>query len=50
MSEIHAFISLSMLQTIGDQLPMVSFDEFYIHTNRAEINKAGAITRWLKMD
>ena len=38
------------LQTIGDQLPMMSFDEFYIHTNRAEINKAQAITRWLKMD
>ena len=37
-------------QTIGDQLPMMSFDEFYIHTNRAEINKAQAITRWLKMD
>ena len=37
-------------QTIGDQLPLVSFDEFYIHTNRAEINKAQAITRWLKMD
>ena len=29
---------------------MMSFDEFYIHTNRAEINKAQAITRWLKMD
>ena len=43
-------MSLTMLQTIGDQLPMVSFDEFYIHTNRAEINKAQAITRWLKMD
>ena len=41
---------MTMLQTIGDQLPMVSFDEFYIHTNRAEINKAQAITRWLKMD
>ena len=41
---------INFLQTIGDQLPMMSFDEFYIHTNRAEINKAQAITRWLKMD
>ena len=44
------YINICHFQTIGDQLPMMSFDEFYIHTNRAEINKAQAITRWLKMD
>ena len=37
-------------QTIGDELPLVSFDEFYIHTNRSEINKAQTFAKWLKMD
>ena len=29
---------------------MVTFDEFYIHTNRAQINKAQAQVQWLKFD
>ena len=50
IQKFNLFPNICHFQTIGDQLPMMSFDEFYIHTNRAEINKAQAITRWLKMD
>merc|ERR1712088_1015839 len=48
--EVGTFYGHKVYKTIGDQLPMVSFDEFYIHTTRAEIQKAQAIAKWLKMD
>merc|ERR1712126_624862 len=48
--EVGTFYGHKVYKTIGDDLPLISFDEFYIHTNRAEINKAQAKTRWLKMD
>ena len=39
------------LQTLKEnELPMVTFDEFYIHTNRAQINKAQSQVGWLKFD
>jgi len=31
---VGTFYGHKVYKTIGDQLPMVSFDEFYIHTNR----------------
>merc|ERR1712226_28525 len=48
--EVGTFYGHKVYKTIGDQLPMMSFDEYYIHTNRNEINKAGNAVRWLKMD
>merc|ERR1719378_1576399 len=48
--EVGTFYGHKVYKTIGDQLPLVSFDEFYIHTNRLEINKAQNATKWLKMD
>ena len=31
---LFCFVMTFFFQTIGDQLPMMSFDEYYIHTNR----------------
>merc|ERR1712066_396439 len=48
--EVGTFYGHKVYKTLGDQLPMVSMDEFYIHTNRSEFNKAGNAVKWLKMD
>jgi len=48
--EVGTFYGHKVFKTLGDDLPMVSWDEFYIHTNRAEINKANSQVHWLKFD
>merc|ERR1711936_653337 len=48
--EVGTFYGHKVYKTLGDQLPMMRWDEFYIHTNRNEIRKAGSAVKWLKMD
>ena len=48
--EVGTFYGHKVYKTLGDQLPMMRLDEFYIHTNRNEIRKAGSAVKWLKMD
>ena len=48
--EVGTFYGHKVYKTLGDQLPMMGWDEFYIHTNRNEIRKAGSAVKWLKMD
>ena len=48
--EVGTFYGHKVYKTLGDQLPIMRWDEFYIHTNRNEIRKAGSAVKWLKMD
>jgi len=49
--EVGTFYGHKVYKTLKEnELPMVTFDEFYIHTNRAQINKAQSQVGWLKFD
>ena len=50
MNYSSKFYNILCFQTIGDELPHMSWEEFYIHTNRNERNKADGQVNWLKMD
>merc|ERR1719461_2791251 len=46
--EVGTFYGHKVYKTIGDKLPDVMYDEFYVHTNRAEMHKARGQMKWLK--
>merc|ERR1711881_164518 len=49
--EVGTFYGHKVYKTLKpDELPMVGFDEFYIHTNRAQQNKARCQVQWFKFD